>query len=362
MRKSNSIRELLGIDVPIIQAPMGGVGTQDLAVAVSDAGGLGSMAFAGATQDSLRQSLQSVAQATSKSINFNFFAHERPVVSQADDDRWIDALTPYFNEFEIDIPEQLSNNGIEIFGADLCDVLLEHKPKIVSFHFGLPADEFISQLKNAGILIMSSATTVREAIYLETKGCDAIIAQGLEAGGHRGMFLSKDVSSQVGTMALVPQVVDAVGVPVIAAGGIADGRGISAAMALGASAVQMGTAFLRCTETALNNVYAQALDEAGPDDTALTNVISGRPTRIRSNRLVKDLGPLSADAPVFPRGFGVNSALRSVAEAKNSDEFSAHYCGQAVALGKPGSASKLVEEMWSDAINRSSQIRDALIS
>jgi nitronate monooxygenase len=238
---------------------------------------------------------------------------------------------------------------LQPFDEARCRIVEQHAPAVVSFHFGLPSPDLVARVKATGAKLVSSATTVAEALYLESRGCDAVIAQGLEAGGHRGMFLTDDVLSQTGTMALVPQIVDAVDLPVIATGGIADGRGIVAALALGASAVQLGTAFLHAEETTISEAYKAGLRQAGDRQTAVTNVYSGRPTRCLTNRMMLEKGPLTGAAPAFPKGFAITGPLRQQAEAQGSSDFSAHYCGQSAALGKPTTAGQLVRDIAHDA-------------
>ena len=218
------------------------------------------------------------------------------------------------------------------FDSTACDLVLEFKPEVVSFHFGLPSKDLLARVKSTGAKILSTATTVDEARWLESEGCDAIIAQGYEAGGHRGMFLDSDISTQVGTMALVPQVVDAVELPVIAAGGIADARGIVAAFALGASAVQIGTAYLFCPEAKIGTVHRRALKASKDNQTVLTNVFTGRPARGIVNRIVREVGPMSNLTPEFPFAAGAIARLRSKSETMNSDQFTALWSGQAARL------------------------------
>ena len=226
-----------------------------------------------------------------------------------------------------------------------------HKPAVVSFHFGLPAPELLARVKAAGCLVLSSATTVAEAVWLEARGCDAIIAQGYEAGGHRGMFLTDDIAAQPGTFALVPQVVDAVEVPVIAAGGIGDGRGIAAAFALGAAGVQIGTAYLKTPQALITSLHRAALAEASDERTALTNLFSGRPARGLINRLMREVGPLSADAPAFPTAGNALAPLKAIAEQQGSADFSSLWAGQAAALGPPQlDAGELTAVLAEDAL------------
>jgi nitronate monooxygenase len=248
---SRELLDRIGIEHPIVQAPMAGAATVELVVAVSEAGGLGSLACALLEPEEIRAQVEEIRSRTSRPFNLNFFCHELPVSDPARAARWRERLAAYRGELGVG-SESPAMPLLEPFDGSTCAVVEELAPPVVSFHFGLPADGLLSRVKSAGCLVLSSATTVAEARWLEQKGCDAIVAQGLEAGGHRGMFLAADPTGQVGTLALVPQVVDAVGVPVVAAGGITDARGIVAALALGASAAQMGTAYLLCPESGIS--------------------------------------------------------------------------------------------------------------
>jgi nitronate monooxygenase len=333
--------DLFGIDHPIIQAPMAGFTPPAMVVAVSEAGGLGSLGSAAARADSLRTDLQIVRQGTGRAYNVNFFVHAEPKRDAEGESRWHERLAPYYREFGLSPPGQAAP-VIEPFDAALCDVVLEFKPRVVSFHFGLPAPSLTQRLKDAGIVIVSSATTAQEARWLEVHGADAVIAQGAEAGGHRGMFLVDDIACQAGTMALVPQVVDAVKIPVIAAGGIGDGRGIAAALALGAAGVQMGTAFLLTPEARTPPVLRAALKQAHDGSTALTNLFTGRPARAIVNRYVREVGPISSDAPSFPMAANAAQPLRVAAEARGSSEFTPLWSGQAASLAREMPAGQLI--------------------
>jgi nitronate monooxygenase len=234
--------------------------------------------------------------------------------------------------------------------------VVEFTPEVISFHFGLPEQSLLDRIRATGAKIISSATSVDEARWLEDRGCDAIIAQGYEAGGHRGMFLSENIMTQAGTMALVPQVVDAVKVPVIAAGGIADARGIVAAFALGASAVQMGTAYLFCPEAKVSSIHRDALRRAKDNDTVLTNVFTGRPARGIVNRLIREVGPMSDLAPEFPLAAGVVAPIRARAEATGSGDFSALWSGQAAAIGRELPAGELTRQLGAEALVKLSRL------
>ena len=320
--------DLLGIELPIIQAPMAGVQGSALAVAVSDAGGLGSLPCAQLDADAMRRELSAIWAQTAKPFNVNFFCHAEPEVNVERDARWRAILAPYFAELGIDPSTIAGGGGRTPFDAAAAAVLSEFKPPVVSFHFSLPAPELLAPIRGWGAKILSSATTVEEARWLEARGVDAVIAQGFEAGGHRGLFLSDDLSTQVGTMALVPQIVKAVNLPVIAAGAIADANGVRAAMALGAAGVQVGTAYLLCPEATTSALHRAALKSGAAHLTAVTNVFTGRPARGIINRLVRELGPINPAAPAFPLAAAAVAALRARAEGLGRDDFSPLWAGQ----------------------------------
>ncbi|MEK7881723.1 NAD(P)H-dependent flavin oxidoreductase [Methyloversatilis sp. NSM2] len=332
---------IAGLRLPLIQAPMAGVQDHRLAAAVSNAGGLGSLPAAMLGADALHDQLSALQALTDRPINVNFFCHVQPSPDAAREARWRAALAPYYAEFDVDPAQVSAGPGRMPFSADMADVLEAFRPAVVSFHFGLPAADLLARVKAWGACVLGSATTVAEARWLEAHGADAIIAQGLEAGGHRGNFLSDDLSEQLGTFALLPQVVRAVSRPVIAAGGIADARGVAAAMALGASAVQVGTAYLCCPEATTSAVHRAALGSEAARHTALTNVFSGRPARGIVNRAMRELGPISADAPPFPLATAAMAPLRARAEAAGSSDFSPLWCGQNAAGCQPVPAAEL---------------------
>ena len=269
--------ELLGIELPIVQAPMAGASGGAMAVAVSESGGLGSLPCALLDAERARAEIGAIRQRTSRPLNANFFCHSVPEPDFERAETWNARFAPYRAELGLDPSSAARAPNRAPFDDAMCDLVEECKPEVVSFHFGLPEPRLLDRVKAVGCKVLSSATTVREACWLALHGCDAVIAQGYEAGGHRGMFMTDAVDSQPGTMALVPQVVDAVDVPVIAAGGIADGRGIAAAFALGAAGVQIGTAFLMTVESSISVLHRVALESARDDGTVLTNVFTGRP-------------------------------------------------------------------------------------
>jgi nitronate monooxygenase len=307
---------------------MAGVQGSALALAVSNAGGLGSLPAALLTPDGLRDELATLTTHTSKPYNVNFFCHKPPAPDAGGEARWRDLLAPYYRELGIDPDTIQGAGGRAPFDHDAADVLAQFKPPVVSFHFGLPSKDLLDRVRQWRPTIVSSATTVDEARWLEANGVDAIIAQGVEAGGHRGLFLSDDLTGQVGTLALVPQVVRAVSVPVIAAGGVADAAGVVAALMLGAAAVQIGTAYLLCPEATTTRVHRDALASPSARHTALTNVFTGRPARAIVNRLIAELGPINSAAPAFPLATAAVMPLRSKAETLGSGDFSPLWSGQ----------------------------------
>jgi nitronate monooxygenase len=299
--------------------------------------------------DRLREQIAAVRQTTDAPFNVNFFCHAEPKRDSEIEARWRKRLAPYYAEAGIDPSAAPAGPVRAPFDAALCAVIEETRPAVVSFHFGLPPAELLSRVKGTGALILSSATTVAEARWLEQHGVDAVVAQGREAGGHRGMFLSDDVDAQPGLISLLPQVRDAVGLPVVAAGGISDGRGIAAAFALGADAVQMGTAYLRTPEATTSPLHRAALASAADDTTRLTNVFTGRPARGLINRFVAEVGPLCEDAPPFPLAAGAAAPLRAAAEQRGSSDFSPLWAGESAALARDEGAEALTRRLWGDA-------------
>jgi nitronate monooxygenase len=343
------ITDLFGIELPIIQAPMAGAQGPELTIAVGEAGGLGSLPVAQLNLEQARAAIAAIRKATLRPINLNFFSHEPSQPDPVEISAWHKRLHPYYRELGIDVNAPVPTVGRTPFDAGFAALVEEVRPEVVSFHFGLPDPALVARVRATGAKIISSATTVAEARWLCDRGVDAIIAMGSEAGGHRGNFLSDDMNGQVGLMALLPQVVDAVPVPVIAAGGISDGRGIAAAFALGASAVQIGTAYLFTPEAKISAPYRAALQTAGDSSTALTNLFSGRPARGIVNRLMREQGPLRTDLPRFPYAGGPLLPLRSKAEAMGSGDFTNLWAGQAVHLGRDMPAAALTKLLWAEA-------------
>lgn len=344
------ILDLLGIELPIIQAPMAGATGSAMAIAVSNAGGLGSLPCAMLTPEQIRQEIATFSQASRGPLNLNFFCHRPPAADGERAIRWKQALKPYYEEVGADFGATTPVSNRAPFDAAGCALVEDCKPAVVSFHFGLPAPELLARVKASGAKVLSSATTVEEARWLEANGCDAIIAMGYEAGGHRGMFLSDDLTTQIGTLALVPQVADAVKVPVIAAGGIGDARGVVAAFALGASAVQVGTAYLFCPEAKVSAAHRQALHSAQASDTALTNLFTGRPARGINTRIMRELGPMSPLAPAFPLAGGALMPLRAISEPQGNSDFSNLWAGQALRLGQALPAAELTRQLAEKAL------------
>lgn len=347
------IIELFGIELPIILAPMAGPVFSDMAIAVAEAGGLGSLPCATMDIARLRDELGIIRQRTDRPLNVNFFCHTPPAFDPDREARWRRQLRPYYVELGLDPDMPAPPSSRTPFDSELCTLVEEFRPEVVSFHFGLPDAALLDRVKATGAKLLSSATTVAEARWLEDRGCDAIIAQGFEAGGHRGLFLTDDLSTQVGTFALVPQVVDAVKVPVIAAGGIADARGIVAAFALGAAAVQIGTAYLYTTEARIAALHRAALASDEAETTALTNVFTGRPARGIVNRIMREAGPISDAAPLFPLAGGALAPLRAAAEKAGSGDFMSLWAGQAARLAPRGlSAGELTRYLADEALTR----------
>jgi nitronate monooxygenase len=336
---------MFGTLLPLIQAPMAGVQGSALAIAVSNAGALGSLPAAMLTPDGLRDEIAAIVASTAKPYNVNFFCHVPPVFDADREARWRDLLAPYYLELGIAPPPIQPVAERAPFDHAAADVLERFKPPVVSFHFGLPSAELLDRLRQWRPMIISSATTVDEARWLEARGVHAIIAQGAEAGGHRGMFLSDDLTTQIGTFALVPQIARAVSIPVIAAGGIANADGVAAAMALGAAAVQVGTAYLLCPEATTSRLHRQALTSPDAKHTALTNLFTGRPARGIVNRLMAELGPMNPVAPPFPLALEAVAALRSKAEAGGRADFSPLWSGQNASGCKNVPAAELTREL-----------------
>ncbi len=352
MWPNRELLDLVGIELPIIQAPMAGANGAAMAIAVSEAGGLGSLPCAMLDAAKVRAEFEVIRQKTAKPVNVNFFCH-KPVAPDPDREAaWKLNLTNYYEELGLDASASAPAVNRAPFDTAMCEIVEELKPEVVSFQFGLPEKPLLRRVKTAGCHVFGAATTVEEARWLENNGCDAVVAQGYEAGGHRAMFLSEDIESQSGTFALVPQVVDAVKVPVIAAGGVADPRGLAAAFALGAAGVQIGTAYLFTPQALISDLHRATLMAARDNGTALTNLFSGGPARGLINRLMREIGPMSDLAPAFPTAGGALAPLKVAAEARGESDFTSLWSGQAAALCHETGAGDLTRQLAEDAARR----------
>lgn len=341
--------DLLELEHPIIQAPMAGASTPSMAAASSNAGCLGSLGCAMMDAATYRKTYDETRALTNAPLNMNFFCHDEPEIDHEKNKKVIEHLRSYYDDFSIEqileaLPKHFS------FNAEMANEVLRAPPAIVSFHFGLPELEIVEAMKEKGIKILSSATTVQEAKHLEDCGVDAIIAQGWEAGGHHG-FYKKDQTAGIGTMALVPQLVDAVKAPVIAAGGIADGRGIAATFALGASGVQIGTAFLTCKESAIPSAHHKALMSATGDETELTSLFSGRPARGIKNRYMSEMKTMETELPDFPIMNTLTGPLRKASAENNQPDFIALWSGQSVSLNRECTVKDLIEILCAETFD-----------
>ncbi len=341
---------LLNIEIPIIQAPMAGSDSTALARSVSGTGALGSLACALLSPDAVRDAMRKLRHEVTCPFNLNFFCHSMEVPDADAMERWKTLLRKHYNRLGPDIDAVAETRLRLPFNDEMCAIVEEVKPEVVSFHFGLPRANLVDRLRRRGLNILSSATSVREAKWLEEHGCDAIIAQGFEAGGHRAMFLETDIATQTGLFALLPRVRDAVSVPVIAAGGIADARGIVAAFALGAAGVQLGTAYLSCPEANVSPLYREALKNVGDTGTALTNLFSGRPARGVLNRFIEESGPMSDAVPRFPYAGTLVAPLRTASERMGSVDYMQLWAGQAAGLAKSLPAGQFTRNLAADAI------------
>lgn len=349
----SDLTDLLEIEHPIIQAPMAGSTTPALAAAVSEAGGLGSLGCAAMSIEEARAEIEETRRRTSRPFNVNFFVHDEPALDPERATRMHSLLEPYYREIHLgEVPEPAS--PFPTFGGEHLELLLDTRPPVVSFQFGLPETAALQAVQETGALVLGTATTAAEAVELQAAGADAVIAQGFEAGGHRGTFLPWSKGAEIGTISLVPQIADAVDLPVIAAGGIADGRGIAAAFALGACGVQIGSAFLLCPESAASSTYRAALLGASPDGTRLTRAISGRPGRALRNRIVEETVSYEEEALEFPLQYGLTAPLRGT-----TSELTVMWSGQGVPVTpRELAASQLVETLVAESTSvLSSQTR-----
>ena len=341
------ITALFDIELPIIQAPMAGSQGSALTIAVSTAGGLGSLPCAVLKPDQIRSEVEQIRAATRRPFNVNFFCHTSPPFDAARDAAWRSVLARYYEEFGVEPPAGEMSGARLPFDEGAAALIEEFRPAVVSFHFGLPRPELMARVKATGAKVLSSATTVEEARWLEANGVDAIIAQGVEAGGHRGTFLEQDLAKQAETMTLVRRTVSAVGVPVIAAGGIADAKDVAAALAAGAAGVQVGTAYLLCPEATTGRLHREALKTDAVRSTVLTNVLTGRPARGIINRVMREIGPMNDAAPAFPMAAAYLAPLRAAAEALGRSDFSTMWCGQNAGGGREAPAGEITRELAS---------------
>jgi nitronate monooxygenase len=335
--------DLVGSEQPIVQAPMAGAGGVELCVGAMQGGAVGSLPCALISPETAREQVREVRQRATGPLNLNFFCHKPPI--ETDDAAWRALLKPYYEEYGVEPsgpgPQRMP------FDEAMCTVVEEARPEVVSFHFGLPDEALLERVKRTGAVVIGNATTVEEARWLQDRGVDAIIAQGFEAGGHTGRFLGSDPAEALGLFALLPRVAHAVSVPVIAAGGIGDSRGIAAALTLGASAVQLGTAYLHSPESLISDAHRQAL---GKSESVFTNLISGGLARGMRGRLIEDLGPVRSEAPPFPLASAALAPIRAAAEKQGEYGFGPLWAGQAAALGQPRPAADLTRELAADAL------------
>lgn len=341
--------EVTDTELPIVQAPMAGVQTSALAIAVCNAGGLGSLPCAMLSPEQVHSELATLTTSTSNPYNVNFFCHQQPTVDPHQYREWLNAIEPYLTELDLEAPgNPPASGGRQPFSHAMADAIEDFKPPIVSFHFGLPESDLLQRVKSWGSRVWSTATTVDEAKWLAANGADVIIAQGYEAGGHRGMFLTDDLQTQSGTFSLLPQIVQAVSLPVVAAGGIGSAQTVQAAISLGATAVQCGTCYLLCNEASTSDIHRSFLrDPSQRGYTAVTNVFSGRPARGIINRLIEELGPMSEKAPAFPLASLAVTELRKKAEAQGNGDFSPLWCGQNATGCEEISAATLTKKLAS---------------
>lgn len=325
MKTDHNITDLLGIQYPLIQAPMAGVDTPAMAVAVSKAGGLGSLACAILSPDKIHEMWEGMRRETDAPINLNFFCHQRRDDSSARQERWRQRLLPYYREFSLDHDNVPVSATRAPFDDNFCSIVEKIKPSVVSFHFGLPDENLLSRVKATGAVVLSSATTVEEAVWLERHECDVVIAQGVEAGGHRAMFLTDDINTQTGMTSLLRQIIDAVSIPVIAAGGIADAEGIRNTLSLGAAGVQLGTAYMFCPEANVSPLYRAELES--DSKTELTNIFSGKPARGILSRFIREVGPISEEVPEFPYASRLVNPLRKASEEAKKTDFMQMWSG-----------------------------------
>ncbi|OSI16982.1 NAD(P)H-dependent flavin oxidoreductase [Neisseria dumasiana] len=345
MSRISDLLSLIHTRLPVVQAPMAGVQSSKLTIAACQAGALGSLPAAMLPSEKLCAEIETIRRHTDQPFNVNFFAHRQPEADAAQQAKWLDALAPFYREFGLTEQDVLQGGGRQPFGEEQAEIVMQYRPPVVSFHFGLPEPALLDKVKSSGAVVMSSATTVEEARWLEAHGADIIIAQGLEAGGHRGMFLSRDLNRQQGLFSLLPQICAAVNVPVIAAGGISNAATARAARALGATGVQIGTALMLAEEADTSALHRKALQSERAADTVLTNLFSGGFARGIVNRFIREAGPISDAAPPFPLAQSASAPLKAAAEAQGSDEFSSLWAGQNAPLACEGGAADIIRRI-----------------
>lgn len=349
MWPNTELLNLINIKIPIVQAPMAGANDSNMAISVANAGGLGSIPCGMLDLNEMKEEILNFRQHSSQPLNVNFFCHETLPETPQTEAVWANTLQPFYDELGVDSQQECVHVARVSFDDERCRLVEELRPEIVSFHFGLPSTFLLNRVKATGACIMATATTVEEARYLENHCCDVVIAQGYESGGHRGMFLTTDVESQVGLFALLPQIVDAVSIPVIAAGGIADARGIAAAFMLGAAGVQLGSAYMLSPESIISDLHRDNIQKHSVDNTAVTNVFSGRPARGIINKLMKDLGPISNLSPAFPKAGDALSLLKIEAEKCGNSDFSSLWVGQAGSMAQEKSSAEITKTLAREA-------------
>ncbi len=343
----NPFLRKLGITLPIIQAPMAGTSTPAMAAAVSNAGGLGSIGVGATDAAGAREMIAGVRAVSNRGFNVNLFCHTPPAADAARDKTWIETLRPLFAQYGAEPPSQLR----EIYKSfveddDMLAMLLAERPPVVSFHFGLPSAERIAALKQAGIVLLASATNLADARAIEAAGIDAVVAQGYEAGGHRGVFDPSAPDDKLGTMALTRLLVRNLKIPVIAAGGIMDGAGIAAALVLGAAAAQLGTAFIACPESSADAAYRSLLLSAGAEKTVMTAAISGRPARSLANKFTAFGETVPPDRiAAYPMAYDAGKQLNAAAKAEGEPGYGAQWAGQAAPLARALPAAELVARL-----------------
>jgi len=346
MSTFNSFTNYFGIH-PIIQAPMAGVSTPKLAAAVSNAGGLGSLGLGASTVDQAIHLIDETYALTDRPFNVNVFCHTPAQKDSQSEEKWLRHLEPLFLELGAETPKNLS----EIYKSfldqeDMLHMLINKKPAIVSFHFGLPPIEWVNKLRSAGIYTLATATNIHEAKLIEKFGIDAIVAQGIEAGGHRGIFNTSLIDEGLNTAALVRELVESTNLPIIASGGIMNGQSIKAMLDLGAVAAQLGTAFLLCPESNANDGYRAALKSNNESVTKMTNTLSGRPARGITNRFIDFCEAQGSPLPPsYPIAYDVAKQLMSIATKQNNYDFSAFWAGQGVSLIREMPAAQLVSKL-----------------